>query len=111
LTPGSIAKITVDYALTQYLALYPKEIAQSENQYTITTIKNYPITKIKSLRLVLYSGYANILSVYQIMKETCSYKIGGTKPLSFTEVAPNKYTVDKIVYGPYENSPAYMKVI
>ncbi|KAL3093195.1 hypothetical protein niasHT_022645 [Heterodera trifolii] len=91
LMSGSNIKLSVDYALTEYLVPSPKEILQSENQ------------------LVIFSGTANVLSAYPVMKENCVYKIGSSKPISFTEIAPSKHSQEKISYGPYENTKAYAK--
>nr|CAD2177809.1 unnamed protein product [Meloidogyne enterolobii] len=91
LSTGSAIKVTVEYALTEYLVPHPKEIIQSENQ------------------LVLYSGLANIPSAYSLLKETCIYKVGSVQPIAFTDVSLSKYASGKITYGPYENSKPYTK--
>lgn len=59
---------------------------------------------------MIYSGIANVLSAYPVLKESCVYKVGPTKPISFTEVAPSKHATDKVTYGPYENTKPYTKV-
>ena len=91
LSPDALIKITVDYAVTQQLALHPKEITQTENQ------------------LVIYYGFANVPSAYPVVKETCAYKIGSTKPMDYTKVEPSKFAGDKVTYGPYESSQPYAK--
>lgn len=60
-------------------------------------------------RFLKYVGYGNVLSVYTLNKETTTIKLG-VKPISFTEIKPTKFSTDKIVYGPYENTKPFAKV-
>lgn len=60
-------------------------------------------------RFVKYTGFGNVLSVYDINKQTTTIKTG-TKPISFTEIKPSKFSSEKIVYGPYENIKLLVKV-
>ncbi len=60
--------------------------------------------------MVLYGGLANVASAYKVEKETSNFKIGTTKPVSFTELAPSKFFSDKLTYGPYENVKPFTQV-
>jgi len=91
LAPGASMSITVEHSLTEYLVPYPKEIVQAENQ------------------LVLYRGFANVISAYHVESESTTFKVGKTKPISFTDINPVKHVSGQIVYGPYQNTPAYSK--
>jgi len=88
---GASTKVVVEYALTHTLVPHPEEITQAENQ------------------LVLYTGHANLLSAYPVEKETNILKVGSTKPVSFTEQSPSKWSSEKLTYGPYENLKPFTK--
>uniref|UniRef100_A0A915EKT7 Dolichyl-diphosphooligosaccharide--protein glycosyltransferase subunit 1 n=1 Tax=Ditylenchus dipsaci TaxID=166011 RepID=A0A915EKT7_9BILA len=38
-----------------------------------------------------------------------SFKVGSTKPISFTEHNPSKFAAEKVSYGPYEKQKAYVE--
>jgi hypothetical protein len=61
-------------------------------------------------RLVLYNGHGNVPAAYAIATESVTVKTGKTKPVSFTEVSPTKWTTGQLSYGPYEKSAPYTKV-
>ncbi|KAI1726427.1 ribophorin I domain-containing protein [Ditylenchus destructor] len=88
---GASATIVVDYSMTLSLTPYPAEITQAENQF------------------VKYNGFGNVLSAYIMDKETTNFKVGNTKPISFTELNPSKYATDKVTYGPYEKQKPFVQ--
>uniref|UniRef100_A0AC35GSP5 Dolichyl-diphosphooligosaccharide--protein glycosyltransferase subunit 1 n=1 Tax=Panagrolaimus sp. PS1159 TaxID=55785 RepID=A0AC35GSP5_9BILA len=71
----------VEYVLSEYLKIYPTEIAQSESQFT------------------LWEGSSNYVSVYPIESDKSTVKIGHGKALSHTGTKSG----DKIQYGPTKN--------
>ncbi|KAI1732893.1 ribophorin I domain-containing protein [Ditylenchus destructor] len=85
------ASIVVEYSMTLSLTPYPAEITQAENQF------------------VKYNGFGNVLSAYAMEKETTNFKVGNTKPISFTELSPSKYATDKVTYGAYEKQKPFVQ--
>ena len=59
---------------------------------------------------MLYNGYANVLSPFVIGTQMTTVVLSKTKPISFTEMSPSKYSNGQIEYGPYQNIHAYTKV-
>lgn len=118
LASGASTSLTVEYALTQHLSPYPEEITQSESQYvavvktiTMDIVLRGPGNNSIDLRLVLYSGHANAPSAYRVEKETSSFKVGSTKPQSFTDLSGvSKFSGDKVAYGPFEDVKPFTQV-
>ncbi|VBB30666.1 unnamed protein product [Acanthocheilonema viteae] len=87
--PNGKTLITVEYQLTEYLELHPKQITQAESQFAV------------------YKGNAHVPSIYPMKQEKTVILLPSGKLESRTTVSPTSVDSGKITYGPYIDQKPY----
>uniref|UniRef100_A0A1I7W677 Dolichyl-diphosphooligosaccharide--protein glycosyltransferase subunit 1 n=1 Tax=Heterorhabditis bacteriophora TaxID=37862 RepID=A0A1I7W677_HETBA len=108
---SQIVKITAELTLENGGASHATSvdiILKLSNHLIYFLFYSWPILNYAfSFRFVVYQGTVLFPSAYTVVKERTIVRTGTGKIISATALAPSKQESDRVIYGPYYNSPPF----